>query len=586
MRKDTENTLGAGAFLLALMVSWAAACAVAWSGDMTPLSVKLGDTDDALRLVQVRQFLAGASWFDLHLDRLQPPEGYDSHWSRLIDVGLASIYLAAKPFVGGDRAEIAMRFLWPLLSLIPAMAAVASAAGQIGGKKAALIAFAFAATGLIAFQQFRPGRIDHHNIQVALALVGVAALMASVTSARAAALAGAVTGGMLVIGLESIHFTVFFLTAASLLYVTGHTGKAQTRAFWASLAAAAAAGFFLSVPPAKWLEAPCDAYAGNFALGLVVPAVLILAVEHIRPPGTAAGRFLLAALAGIGALAVFAAFDPVCLSGPFARMNPALRPLWLDHVSENRSVLGLLRDGNLFAFAGMMGHPTVGLLAGLWLLNRRRGAVTVIAVAALALGIAMQLVALKTFSYPAWLAVAPAAAVAAAAFDAVKHRMFTLAALAAAAFSPAAMALGSAVLLTSIPGSTGKTHGRPEACLATANYARLANLPPGRVLAPIDLGPSILALTPHLVPSAPYHRLQTGMTDAAEIYRDMAKSEPTARRLELTYLVDCDNDTSPETVGWLLEALRTGARPPWLEPVPGSQKEPLRLWRFRFSPAP
>ncbi|NJM29479.1 MAG: hypothetical protein HC855_04640 [Rhizobiales bacterium] len=209
-----ENTLKRGAFLGALAVSWLIACAISWSGDTTSLSAKLGDTDDALRLVQVRDFLAGASWFDLHLDRLQPPRGYDSHWSRFIDLGLAGVYLAAKPFVGGDRAELVMRFLWPLIWLIPAIAAVASAAGRIGGRNAALIAFAFAATGLIAFQQFRPGRIDHHNVQVALALAGVAALIASAASGRAAALAGVLTVAMMLVGLESIHFVVFMLAGA------------------------------------------------------------------------------------------------------------------------------------------------------------------------------------------------------------------------------------------------------------------------------------------------------------------------------------------------------------------------------------
>jgi hypothetical protein len=148
------------------------------------------------------------------------------------------------------------------------------------------------------------------------------------------------------------------------------------------------------------------------------------------------------------------------------------------------------------------------------------------------------------------------------------------------------MSIGSLVLLIAMPGSGGKKFEQPEACLATANYARLAALPKGRVLAPVDFGPAILALTPHEVLSAPYHRLKTGITDAAKIYQGTDNAEPTARRLELTYLMDCDNDTSPETAGWLLESLHTGSPPPWLEPIPESQKEPLRLWRFRFDKEP
>src|SRR3954452_14790108 len=41
------------------------------------------DTDDAMRLVQVRDLLAGQSWFDLTATRLDPP-GTLMHWSRVV----------------------------------------------------------------------------------------------------------------------------------------------------------------------------------------------------------------------------------------------------------------------------------------------------------------------------------------------------------------------------------------------------------------------------------------------------------------------------------------------------------------------
>jgi hypothetical protein len=58
-------------------------------------AVTLPDADDAMRLVELRQFLSGgfASWFDLHEPRLGMPAGYDTHWSRLVDAGLAGLFL-------------------------------------------------------------------------------------------------------------------------------------------------------------------------------------------------------------------------------------------------------------------------------------------------------------------------------------------------------------------------------------------------------------------------------------------------------------------------------------------------------------
>src|SRR6185312_14768517 len=51
----------------------------------------LGDTDDAMRLVMVRDLLAGRGWYDQVIWRLQPPHGVLLHWSRLVDGGIAAL---------------------------------------------------------------------------------------------------------------------------------------------------------------------------------------------------------------------------------------------------------------------------------------------------------------------------------------------------------------------------------------------------------------------------------------------------------------------------------------------------------------
>ena len=46
----------------------------------------LGDTDDNMRMMQVRALLHGQGWFDLRNYRLNPPFGANIHWSRLVDL--------------------------------------------------------------------------------------------------------------------------------------------------------------------------------------------------------------------------------------------------------------------------------------------------------------------------------------------------------------------------------------------------------------------------------------------------------------------------------------------------------------------
>ena len=51
-------------------------------------SANLGD--------QVRDWMAGQSWFDVVQHRLNPPLGVDMHWSRLVDAPIAAIMSVAQ----------------------------------------------------------------------------------------------------------------------------------------------------------------------------------------------------------------------------------------------------------------------------------------------------------------------------------------------------------------------------------------------------------------------------------------------------------------------------------------------------------
>ena len=85
------------------------------AGPGPSLSDWLGDTDDAVRLVSVRELLAGAPWFDTTLPRIGAPEPLVSHWSRLIDLPLAALIGTLTPLLGPERAELATRAAWPAL---------------------------------------------------------------------------------------------------------------------------------------------------------------------------------------------------------------------------------------------------------------------------------------------------------------------------------------------------------------------------------------------------------------------------------------------------------------------------------------
>lgn len=131
------------------------------------------------------------------------------------------------------------------------------------------------------------------------------------------------------------------------------------------------------------------------------------------------------------------------------------------------------------------------------------------------------------------------------------------------------------------------TSGDTGTCQQPADYAPLAPLPPGRVLAFIDAGPFILMQSGSSVFGAPYHRNETG--NLATL--DMFLSEPgdVARQMaarDIAYVAFCQG--SPERHQYsqvapkgLAAALAKGEVPDFLEqlPTPGSD---LLLYRVRL----
>jgi hypothetical protein len=78
-----------------IVLTWSVAVICLWLsfGTNSP------STDDATRLVEIRDLLAGQSWFDHTQYRLNPSEGVVTHWSRLLDLPIALLIKAAEMIV-------------------------------------------------------------------------------------------------------------------------------------------------------------------------------------------------------------------------------------------------------------------------------------------------------------------------------------------------------------------------------------------------------------------------------------------------------------------------------------------------------
>ena len=176
------------------LLALAAIAVTTWIKTGTGMGGYLGDSDDATRLIQVREFMGGAPWFDTTTMTMGGHDGMLSHWSRLIDLPLAILLSVFGLVMPASMAEFAVRALWPILVLAPVLWVVFKTTHDIGGLSAAVIALLLAVLSPLALYQFEAGRIDHHNVMIAASVSAALLVWAYAKSDAMWRLAGLVSG--------------------------------------------------------------------------------------------------------------------------------------------------------------------------------------------------------------------------------------------------------------------------------------------------------------------------------------------------------------------------------------------------------
>ena len=562
----TLPILVAAATLATLAMSWPVLRAV--------LGGTFTDPDDAMRLVEVRAWMAGQTWFDVSALRLDPPTGAAMHWSRLIDVPNA-LLIRLFGLVTSD-AEAWDRIVLPTLLLAALYAGVARLATVLLGRAsrgAALLGTILSGATLV---QFQPGRIGHHAPDTVALVWAVAAALASLDRGRArhAALAGALVALSLAMSLETLPFVGALATAMVVLWIVrGTRGAPALLAFALGLGGSLPLLFLATVDPRAWFAPSCDALgaahlgaASIFAVGCVILAA------GTRRLTTSLSRLAAAALVGLAALAFVGIAYPACLHGPFTGVDPLVRDIWLDHVVESLPLLVFLRDRPALGLA--IALPTLlGTLGCLWAACRLRG-VGRLRFAVLAglgtVGLAMGFWQVRVFGSVLPLVLCGglyAVAVLRERLNAMEVR--SASALAVAAILPFT-ATGWAIAL---PVADGESTGAVS-CLTAAAVAPLDRLPPGRVVAPIDAGSHLLEATRNTVFAAPYHRDNDGNRFALDVFlAPLDKAQALLAGRDVLYVMTCQGlgetaRLAARAPNSLAAQLQAGAIPAFLHPVP------------------
>jgi len=544
--------------------------------------------DDQLRMVQLRDWLGGQSWFDTTQYRIGEPDSQPMHWPRWIELPLALLFLLLKPVLGAANAETAAMVLVPLATLGMAMWLLVKITEPLFNRRIAVLAATLTATAVPIVAQIRPMRVDHHGWQIVLALAALWTMYWPEKRKGGIAL-GAALALWLSISLEGLPLSAAFVVLLVWRWV--FQVEEGVRLFWTLLSFLVASFLFYFATQGGFDAAInyCDAIspahllAGAAGAAVILPSIQWLPANRLMRVGSLA-------VAGGVALVVLHGFAPQCMGGAFNTMDPLVREYWLVNVLEGMPIW-YQKGTTMVTLLG--GSVLVGLISLLYILRTRpngidRGRLFVLAYAflwALLLSLFVQRAAAvaAAFGLPFMAWAVHQAFVRARALKRPLSRIFATAAVVFLVMpGPLAVALFNAVSDGEEPVAEA-----PEAlaCNSNDSLARLNSLSRSNILAPFDFGPRILLLTPHSVLATSHHRNDRAMADQIRIFtaapavaRDLLEAH------NIRFIVTCDDETelalyAKKQPEGLWSQLAEGRKPEWLQPV-HIRDTGLQIWRI------
>lgn len=555
--------------------AWAMAAAIFLSVVVVSLiKGRLGqpgpDGDDVMRLVQIKDLLAGQGWFDLFQYRLGPQGGTLMHWSRIPDVPILTLTALFDLFLPSETALAWAITAWPPLSLLIVLAGLALAARHLGDGKLLVFTFIVALPVLFAHFRFLSGAIDHHNLQLGFLAVAVGASLDPLVAQRSMALSAVMLALSVAVGIELYPFVAVLCGFHALDWaIRGETVRRGTVAFGAMLAVAIAVCFFGTVPLSHWGRVYCDSLSIISFLALAIGGGG-LALSAMFLSGYSL-RVRLVGLVAVGAACgvVFVFQGPQCLANPLDVLAPDVREIWFNSITEARPMFA--QGGGHWTFiAYAMGTSLVGLAISVRGVIRGQDIRTYLMFALLlTLGLVLMLYQVRFYVFASLLAIVPSAMWVTQVYIAGRKeggsRVAYLAPLVLA--NPALWALPPTLL---VPPEAKAEKG---ACLSEEMLAVLNSMPPGMILSDANVGALLLNQTAHSVMSANYHRDTDGIAASLKAF-GLPPDEVPALLAEnqVDYVLMCPGAAEITTFSRLrpdgfLARLSAGDVPEWLQPV-------------------
>ena len=552
--------------------------------------LSLGDTDDNMRLMQVRAWLHGQGWYDLRQYRLNPPQGFDIHWSRLVDLPIAGLILFLRLFTSNAWAERLACGIAPLIPLSIAMVGIGATVRRLVNPLAWPLGVVFlVASATATMLMFLPERIDHHGWQLAMLSLTLAGLCDD-RQGRGGAMVGIASAVSLTIGLEMLPYCGFAGAIIALRWIWDRAEARRLMVYAASLGGGSGLGFAAFASNANYAMR-CDALTPVWLAVMVAAGMLLFALGWANPANRVV-RLALAAAAGAVIAAGFAHFFPQCLGRPEG-VSPELQKNWLDNVREAKPIYK--HPFRLaFPIAALPVIGVIGVAIGTW---RARATPALVgwAAAALFVTFATCMLLWQVRAGPAAQLLAVPGAVALAWWLLPKllgHRsalvrvLGTVAGFLVVSGVFAGLVTRFATTVDKPNAYVRRVNVASGNCLRATQMAPLDHYPAATVFTFVDLGPRLITLTHHSAIAGPYHRNGDAILDVQHAFgRSPTEARGIIKRHGATMLLLCPNmaestNYRARNPGGFYDQLAHGRDFDWLTPLPLPRGSPFRLFRI------
>ncbi|WP_162932984.1 hypothetical protein [Roseovarius sp. EL26] len=579
--------------VLVLVIGIRVLMAILASQSMMELLVT-GDNDDIMRFLSIQDWMNGQGWFDMRQYRMQPPEGLDLHWSRYVDLGIATLIWPLSMVLPFEQAQVIGIVLWPAILFVLLVIVIGFSArkmfGPLVGATSMMAIILWPVTGIVYFSG---ARLDHHNVQILLMTVLTLTAVLPGPAIRRGIIGGAAAALSLAVGLEALLVIALFggiLVARALLLYT--QSVPQFVAFCVTTAIGSVVLFYGQAPMAEWALNHCDElsvpYLSIAATGAGISVVYAVVSSRLSHLVTRTLVFL--ALCALGVFFLYPLIEP-CFAGPYGNLPPDVTHIISNRIEEARSIFVAFSQGEVIVYGLVL--PTIAitfLMTAIWVrriiiqhedtaTTARLGILLLFSwLGVLASMSQIRLTLLAASAIPILIGFALAEFLTARREGRNRYVLVLLLPLLVVVFAPYAGSLQpdkneNVSNTSSEQGASQST--AVKTCRNLDLIKELADLPRGKIFSSANMSAPILLLTPHSVVTGLYHRSPSAIRDGLLPFeQDETALREAIIRTDVDYLMLCRNLVYGDS-GSFGSQLAAGHEVAWLHRIEGLSDELL-----------